>query len=318
MKLSPLAILTFGGLLLAQGACGTSDAPGGDPAASSAEALVEEVEDDGAIDDPITAADDDLGPDAEPMLADADVETLAARPEVDQDAEAEAELASVDIAADPAPQIAATIAFSAKAPRCKKRLTVTFAVYTYLAKELGSNGCWTAENTVSDPDFRDCHVNGTVVHRSGTKWFYDDTNPYNDLGRERKLIRDCAAGEKRGYEYMAFRAGRWRLVAQRHTSAYFAELYTDDAHIDDLWYQPYVYRQNHSLRRHKRVYPMLNFAPFPDGRYSQHQISKEILKVCKTVRNHGFIGLYEWHYPLPADSARLRGMAHALNLCTRK
>lgn len=323
MKLSPLTLIALGGLVLAQGACST-DAASGDPAASTVEAIVEEVQDDGAIDDPITPEEDDLGPDPEAMQSDADVEALAARPEPEQDAEAERELATIDLASDPSvtpatvQSAAARAAAPAEAAHCKKRLTVTFAVYNHLGAALGSNGCWTAENTVGDQDFRDCHVNGTVVHRSGKRWFYDDTNPYNDLGRERKLIRDCAAGEKRGYEYMAFREGRWRLVAQRHTSAYFAELYTDDAHIDDLWYQPYVYRQNHSLRRHKRVYPMLNFAPFPDGRYSQHQISKEILKVCKTVRNHGFIGLYEWHYSLPDGSPRLRGMAHALNVCTRK
>ncbi len=322
MKLSPLAVITLGALVVAQSAC-SSDGPSGDPSASTAEAIVEEVQDDGAIDEPITAADDDLGADLEPMQSDAEVETLAARPEADLDAEAERELANVDLASDPAIP-PATDAQSAKAkaqpaqPRCKKRLTVTFAVYNYLGNALGSNGCWTPEDTVSDKDFRDCHVNGTVVHRSGKKWFYDDTNPYNDLGRERRLISECAAGEKRGYEYMAFREGRWRLIGQRHTSAYFAELYLDDAHIDDLWYQPSVYRENHSLRRHKRVYPMLNFAPFPDGHYSQHQISKEILKVCKTVRNHGFIGLYQWHYSLPDGSPRLRGMVHALNVCTQK
>jgi hypothetical protein len=324
MKLSPLTLIALGGLVLAQGAC-NNDAASGDPTASTAEAIVEEVQDDGSIDDPITAADDDLGPDPEAMQSDADIEALAARPEAEQDAEAERELATIDLASDPgvSPATVQSAAAPAAAPakaaaHCKKRLTVTFAVYNHLGAALGSNGCWTAESTVSDPDFRDCHVDGKVAHRSGKKWFYDDTNPYNDLGRERQLIRDCAAGEKRGYEYMAFREGRWRIVAQRHTSAYFAELYTDDAHIDDLWYQPGVYRQNHPLRRHKRVYPMLNFAPFPDGRYSQHQISKQILEVCKTVRNHGFIGLYEWHYSLPDGSPRLLGMAHALNLCTRR
>lgn len=323
MKLSPLAMIALAGLVAVQAACAT-DTPSDEPSASTADALVEEVQDEAAIDEPITADDDDLGPDHEAMQSEEEIEALAARPESEQDAEAEHELAAIDLTSDPgvAPasvtSASAPAAAPAKAAHCKKRLTVTFAVYNHLGAALGSNGCWTAENTVGDADFRDCHVDGKVVHRSGKKWFYDDTNPYNDLGRERQLIRDCAAGERRGYEYMAFREGRWRLVAQRHTSAYFAELYTDDAHIDDLWYQPWVYRSNRSLRRHKRVYPMLNFAPFPDGRYSQHQISKEILKVCKTVRNHGFIGLYEWHYGLPDGSPRLRGMAHALNVCTQR
>ncbi|MEO7111249.1 MAG: hypothetical protein ABI183_12495, partial [Polyangiaceae bacterium] len=236
---------------------------------------------------------------------------------VDQDTEAEAELASVDIAADPAPQVAATIAFSAKAPRCKKRLTVTFAVYTYLAKELGSNGCWTAENTVSDPDFRDCHINGTVVHRSGTKWFYDDTNPYNALASERLRVERCAKGEKRGFEYLAFRDSRWRIVRAPHVSAYFAELYTSDATIDDLYYDSGVFRGNAALRKNKRVAPMLNVAPYPP-RYSAAEIERQILKVCGHVKNHGYIGLYEWHFPLKEGSTYMTTIERALNRCTRK
>ncbi len=310
MKLASPLLLAFGALVLAQSGC-SSDESSNDPSASESEALVEDIDMDGAGDDPL---EDDLGVDPEPMLSEAEIDAAASRPQEVQDAEAESELAAMEVAEPSVPSSLATVV----KPRCKKRIHVTFAVYTYLTDKLGSNGCWTAEDTVSDPTFRDCHADGSIKHRSGNKWFYDDTNPRNDLARERKVLADCAAGELRGYEYMAFRDGRWRVLTHRRTSAYFAELYTDDAHIDDLWYQPSVYRTNRALKKHRRVAPMLNFAPFPDGRYTQHQIGREILKVCKTVRNHGYIGLYEWHYPLHAGSPRLSGMVNALNACTRR
>lgn len=310
MKLSSPLVVVFGALVLAQSAC-SSDESSNDPSASESEALVEDIDTDGAGDD---ALDDDLGADPEPMLSEAEIDAAASRPQEVQDAEADRELSGMEVAG---PDVTASVA-TAVAPRCKKRIHVTFAVYTYLTAQLGSNGCWTAEDTVSDPTFRNCHADGSIKHHGGNKWFYDDTNPRNALARERTVLADCATGALRGYEYMAFRDGRWRLLAHRHTSAYFAELYTDDSRIDDLWYQPSVYRTNSGLRRHRRVYPMLNFAPYPDGRYTQHQIGREILKVCKTVRNHGYLGLYEWHYPLPAGSPRLSGMMHALNACTRR
>ena len=322
MKLSPFAVVSFVAIVLAQSACSSDMAR--EDSLSSADALVEETDAEGPTDEALAdaEADAELGPDPEPMVTDAEIEAAASRPDEEHEAEAERELGDVDApfaTEPPAATITAITATAAAAKvRCKKRIHVTFAVYTSLTEKLGSNGCWTSEDTVSDPSFRNCHADGSVKHASGNKWFYDDTNPRNPLARERQVIDDCAKGRVRGYEYMAFRDGSWRFIGHRHTSAYFAELYTDDAHIDDLWYQSSVYRTNSRLRRHRRVAPMLNFAPFPDGRYSQHQIGREILKVCKTVRNHGFLGLYEWHYPLPAGSPRLRGMVHALNACTRR
>ncbi|HEY2733878.1 MAG TPA: hypothetical protein VGI70_07830, partial [Polyangiales bacterium] len=62
---------------------------------------------------------------------------------------------------------------------------------------------------------------------------------------------------------------------------------------------------------------MLNVAPYPP-RYSQSEIEKEIVKVCAHVKNHGYIGMYEWHFPLSHDSPYLATISRALNRCTRK
>jgi hypothetical protein len=291
-------------------ACGSSDAPG----ASAPDGVEEITEPDATLEETF----DDLGPDAEPMLADDEVDRLAERPDAVQDEEASAELDREEREAGELETAALSAKPQPKPVRCKRRIHVVFAVYTYLTEQLRSNGCWTAEDTVGDASFRDCHSDGSVKHPKGDKWFYDDTNPRNALGAEESALYNCSRGAGKGYEYMAFRDGRWRLVRRPNAAAYFAELYTDDAHIDDLWYVPSVYRANHALRRHRRVAPMLNFAPWPDGRYSQRQIAHEVLKVCKTVRNHGYFGLYEWHYPLPHDSARVANLARALNACTRR
>ena len=321
-RLGPFALVVS--FAFAHAACGGPDS--GERAASSGEAVVEEVADEGEGLD--AEPDELLGADAEAMVADDEIDRAAGRPDAEQVAEA---LREVD--EEEALDARATLAGSAPLtpdapvspvspvspapPRCHKRIHVTFAVYTYLSEKLGSNGCWVADRTVQDDTFRDCHSDGSIKHPNGNKWFYDDTNPRNDLGRERDALRRCSTGTARGYEDMAFRDGRWRLVGRPHTRAYFAELYTDDAHMDDLYYAPGVYRGNATLRRHRRVAPMLNFAPYPDT-YSQRQIATEIVKVCKTLHNHGFLGLYEWHYPLPADSPRLRTVARALNACTKK
>jgi hypothetical protein len=294
-SLAPSALAL--GLAASLPACASSDAS--DPPPPSP---VEQIDDEASLDDP--ADDDTLGPDPEPMATDDAIDAAADRPDAVQDDEADADL---DL-----PQT------TTATPRCKKRIHVAFAVYTYLPENLGGSGCWSAERTVQDPRYRDCHADGSVKHASGDRWFYDDTNPRNDLATERRVLHDCSAG-RAGFEYMAFRDGRWRLITRPHALAYFAELYTDDAHIDDLYYVSGVYRQNAALHRHRRVAPMLNFAPFPDGRYSQRQIAREVLKVCKTVHNHGWLGLYEWHYPLGSSgAARLANLVHALDACTRR
>ena len=297
-RFAPLALLG-----LAHAACGGTGSA--ETTGASGEAIVEEVADD-ASDALTTEPDELLGADNEAMVADAEIDGAAARPDEVQLAEASRELQAEAAAPD-----------TPVSPHCRKRIHVTFAVYTYLSEQLGSNGCWVADRTYQDTSYRDCHADGSIKRPGGAHWFYDDTNPRNDLGRERDALRRCSSGEESGFEYMAFRDGRWRLIRRPHTAAYFAELYTDDAHVDDLYYAPGVYRGNATLRGHRRVAPMLNFAPYPDT-VSQHAIGTEILKVCKTLKNHGYLGLYEWHYPLPADSPRLATVARALNACTKK
>ena len=311
MKLSLRHIAPLAFFALAPAACSSGGA--GEGTASTGEAIVDVVAD-GA--DYLTGEPDDLGEDPEPMLSDEAIDRDAARTDDVLEDEAARELDEETALVD------AQVRITSAAPKppvvhCKKRIHVTFAVYTYLSEQLGSNGCWVADRTTQDTDYRDCHSDGSVKNPHGTHWFYDDTNPYNDLGRERAAIAHCSAGAKGGFEYMAFRAGRWRLVTRPNTIAYFAELYTDDAHVDDLYYARGVYRGNATLAAHRRAAPMLNFAPYPDT-ISQARIGREVLKVCKTIRNHGYLGLYEWHYPLPHDSPRLHNLANALNACTKK
>src|SRR5262249_30220652 len=95
--------------------------------------------------------------------------------------------------------------------------------------------------------------------------------------------------------------------------AYFAELYSDDFHVDDLYYVHGVYRGNVRLRARRGVYPMI-----AAGVDAPKKVGVEALKICKTVRTHGYFGVYEKsQVPLREDGARLHRLVRALNACTR-
>jgi hypothetical protein len=330
MKLGPIRRRAAASLLtLAM----TSTAPlfGCGQAASEPTATnVDELTSDGFTDEDFDGADlDGLGKDPYEMISDDAIETLDAMPEEFDDAQV-AQLMETPDPMDPEVSPDENIADAAKGAsaknggttakppiRCKKRIHVTFAIYTYLTNNMKNNGCWTAERTTQDDNFRECHSDGDIKRAGGDDFFYDDTNPYNSLATERARVARCAKGEKRGFEYLAFRDSRWRIVRAPHVSAYFAELYTSDATIDDLYYDSGVFRSNAALRKNKRVAPMLNVAPYPP-RYSTSDIEREILKVCGHVKNHGYIGLYEWHFPLSEGSTYMTTIERALNRCTRK
>jgi hypothetical protein len=299
-------------------ACGGAPSSQGEPEAAT---HVEQKTD--GVDDVV---DDELGPDPEPMLSDEAIDALAARPDSVQEADAEEAFAREErlAAGEPAPEdddvdVVKRVEEKTAKPktRCKKRINVTYAVYTYITAKLGDNGCWLPENTVADDNVRECHSDGSIEHSSGRRWFYDDTNPENPLTTEVERVDECS-GNRAGYEYMAFRDDRWRLIKRPHAYAYFAELYTDDAHIDNLYFDGSAYRGNRELKGHSRVAPMLNFAPYPADRYSLHTIGVEVLKVCNTIHNHGYLGLYEWHFPIDYESPRAKNLANALNACTRR
>lgn len=320
LRRSALALLVLVPLL----ACGQPNDEG------AIDSNVEELSSDGFAGEDFDGVDlDGLGADPEPMIADDEIDALDAVPEQVADVEAEDLLDAADPLDEEIDAPMKTLSASAKGahegggttakpkPRCKKRLHATFAIYTYLANDLASNGCWVPERTTQDDDYRACHSDGEIERSKGSRFFYDDTNPRNALSTEKARVARCAKGADLGFEYLAYRDVRWRIVRAPHVAAYFAELYTDDTRIDDLWYDRGVYRGNATLAKHTRVAPMLNVAPYPP-RYTPREIEKEILKVCAHVKNHGFIGLYEWHFPLSHDSPYLAAVEKALNRCTRR
>ncbi len=292
---------------------------------------VDELTSDGFTDEDFDGADlDRLGPDPYAMISDDAIDELDTLPDEFDDAQAETLMDApdpsdvspidedIEIAKPTNTPTGKNGGTTAPAPiRCKKRIHATFAIYTYLSDNMKDNGCWTAERTTQDDDFRECHSDGDIKRANGDEFFYDDTNPYNALSTEKLRVERCAKGERRGFEYLAFRDSRWRIVRAPHVAAYFAELYTSDETIDDLYYDRGVFRGNDALRKNKRVAPMLNVAPYPP-RYSTREIEKEILKVCGHVKNHGYIGLYEWHFPLTEGSAYMTAIERALNRCTRR
>src|SRR6185436_3328800 len=102
---------------------------------------------------------------------------------------------------------------------------------------------------------------------NGTHWAYDDTSPRHASATEAKTIDQCRKGTVGGgYEYLAYRDGAWRIVARPGVSAYYAELYLDEQHIDTLYYQGVYGRLLASRPGNKKIYPMLNVG-VPTSRY---------------------------------------------------
>jgi hypothetical protein len=209
-------------------------------------------------------------------------------------------------------------------PICKKHLTVVFAVGTGAgATRSHSNGCWDVVDAdgAANASFRKCSTSNFVVQNPSAKnWAYDDTNPTRPLSQDTSFLHSCSNGATGdGYEYMAYRGG-WRILGATNLRAYFAELYGDSADdIDSLYAQAGVYTNNAQLKAHAgHVFPMMNAGP-PASANLQGKIGTEAAKLCKTVADGGYFGVYVADYasPMPKADPRVLALANALNNCTK-
>jgi hypothetical protein len=207
-------------------------------------------------------------------------------------------------------------------PVCTKQLTVLFAVGTG-AGSLAShqNGCWTVVDAdgAANNQYRKCSTSDWMVKNpSAPNYAFDDMNPNDSLGMDQSFLQSCSAGATGdGWEYLAYR-GSWRLVfPANHLKAFFAELYTSDAHVDDLWFTQGVYQGNGQLGAHT-VYPMINIGPVPTPPGLSATIENDGLAICKTINNNGYFGVYvgAWNQPMPANDPRVVALASALDSCT--
>jgi hypothetical protein len=209
------------------------------------------------------------------------------------------------------------------APQCGKKITVISTVGVPGASKFQTNGCWNV--IVTDGSavkaYRKCSTSDFVVHNAtGISYAYDDTNPQHSLTQEKTFLAKCASGATGdGWEFMAYRAG-WRLLGAPRLKAYFAELYGSSmTDIDSLWYVNGVYKNNAVLAKHADVYPMINFGT-PKTSNLHTKMGAEALKICKTVKDGGYFGIYNaaWREGMPAGDPRLVAFQNAMNACTKK
>jgi hypothetical protein len=206
-------------------------------------------------------------------------------------------------------------------PSCKKKITVILTVGLPRALlDKMNNGCWTTEVTDSEAHRR-CWYDKPIAGAKGTTWVYDDTNvEHGSFASEEAKVHACDNGGSRGYEYMANRGG-WRFVPATHLDGYFAELYSDSdpRNIDDLWHTKSAYKQNPTIRHHrKHTFPMIAIGE-KDQRIA---FGRQALATCKTVRNNGYFGLYNpfWRpgsQHVEPNDLRVRHLAIAMNRCTQ-
>jgi hypothetical protein len=206
---------------------------------------------------------------------------------------------------------------------CKKKITVLFTVGVPGTSKMKSNGCWTPiiADGAANKDFRKCSTSDFVVgNANAPSWAYDDTNPSHTLSQEQSFLSKCSMGATGdGYEYMAYRSG-WRFLSAPRLRAYFAELYgSSPTDIASLWYQPGVYVGNAGLAKHKNVYPMMNFGP-PAASKLEAKVGSDALKICKTIPDGGYFGMYNpsWRDGMAANDPRLLALEKALDACTTK
>jgi hypothetical protein len=210
----------------------------------------------------------------------------------------------------------ASLVARTKTPSCKKTIKVVFTVGTG-SGAARSNGCWSVIDADGSANkaFRKCSTSNFKVTNAGApNYAYDDTNPEHG-GADQPFLHQCSEGATGdGYEYLAFRSGRWRLISAPHLRGFFAELYYSDQDVSSIWHQNGVYRNNRHLRGHRHVYPMINIGP-----QEPRRIAVDALSMCRSVRNHGYMSAYnaDWQHGMGASDARLTALEHALNRCTR-
>ena len=196
-------------------------------------------------------------------------------------------------------------------PACRTHVTLTVALYTGTQNpgEDGvpdSNGCWSYERVAKfSAAWRVCISSDEVSHPEGARWVFDDTNPRNDRATEQADITRCANGVAgSGYVYMAARDGLgWRRTGVGHVAAYFAELYSSQDTVDDLF--------GEWSRQTSVGAPMVNVGI---ERTTTSNIHDSVLRACRQVHDGGHVGIYV--YPTPLDGARARAVVDALNECT--
>jgi hypothetical protein len=210
----------------------------------------------------------------------------------------------------------------AQPPQCGKKITVISTVGVPGASKFQTNGCWKVIVTdgAAVKSYRKCSTSDFIVHNAtGVSYAYDDTSPQHDLAQEKSFLSKCASGATGdGWEFMAYRGG-WRLLGAPRLVAYFAELYgSATTDIDSLYYVSGVYKNNAVLAKRTNVYPMINFGP-PKASNLHSKAGAEALKICKTVKDGGYFGIYNasWREGMPIGDPRLVAFQNAMNACTK-
>ncbi len=195
-------------------------------------------------------------------------------------------------------------------PACAKRIVVSVALYTGLDTPgvdgvKGGNGCWTYERVAKEnPEWKVCNYDGTIAHKSGNKWAYDDTSTNHSSATEKAGIVACGEGVPgRGYVYMTNRGAGWPKVVTEGVEVHFAEVYSGQFAVDDqfnLW-------KNGGAPGE----PMINLG---EKATTAAAIGKATQRACDEVADGGYLGVYV--YPESLRDARMSAMVQALNDCT--
>ena len=252
-------------------------------------------------------------PDPDDALVDADT------PPLPDESDDDPLYADDDEGADPTAPTSMHAATANNPPsKCKRHLRVVMTVGTGSGTlRTKSNGCWTVE-VGDDSKHRQCWFNKDPSHPSASTWVYDDTN-WSHGDADPPAVRRCAAPStaKRGYEYLAAPNASWRFIRARNLKAYFAEVYSDgegggaNAPADRWsWYKGSLQIRSHA----GHVFPIIGIGADP------HAISHWTYHACRTIRRSGgYIGAYnpDWQHS-DAATPRVKGLARALNRCTRK
>jgi hypothetical protein len=83
------------------------------------------------------------------------------------------------------------------------------------------NGCWSFDHT-SVASARDPHC---TLDPARPVWGYDDTSPLHAAGADAAGVADCARRGGTGYEYAAYRAGRFNVVREDLVRRVYMQLY---------------------------------------------------------------------------------------------
>jgi hypothetical protein len=217
---------------------------------------------------------------------------------------------------------------------CTKTVTVLIAVYQFFSQPT-ANGCWGYNRPYQNAGqgngtWKICYRDGSV-QGTGPNRIYDDTSPGMTLSGETSRINNCGNlygeylakrpqnGENwctnRGYPSSCWRRNSGTIVS---VSRYFAEVFTDDFSVENLFN---TWQATGSGASPANSYPIYNIRPHVfNNTGSSLVLYNDVVTWCNRAGNGGYYSIYAGAsgglFNQTVTQGDVNTFSNAMNACT--